>query len=132
MTAVTRTPKTKTVMIFASSNPNFWKIIPTKLDKIRIAVDFNVSVTEKRGKQAIVSISDDGNGIADEIKPRIFDMFYSGANQIADSRRSLGLGLSLCKSIINAHGGELTVSDNLPHGTVFTFTLPAGEVKVYE
>ena len=88
--------------------------------------------TEKRGKQAIVSISDDGNGIADEIKPRIFDMFYSGANQIADSRRSLGLGLSLCKSIINAHGGELTVSDNLPHGTVFTFTLPAGEVKVYE
>ena len=85
--------------------------------------------TEKRGKQAIVSISDDGNGIADEIKPRIFDMFYSGANQIADSRRSLGLGLSLCKSIINAHGGELTVSDNLPHGTVFTFTLPAGEVK---
>ena len=88
--------------------------------------------TEKRGKQAVVSISDDGNGIADEIKPRIFDMFYSGANQIADSRRSLGLGLSLCKSIINAHGGELTVSDNLPHGTVFTFTLPAGEVKVYE
>ena len=88
--------------------------------------------TEKRGKQAIVSISDDGNGIADEIKPRIFDMFYSGANQIADSRRSSGLGLSLCKSIINAHGGELTVSDNLPHGTVFTFTLPAGEVKVYE
>ena len=88
--------------------------------------------TEKQGKQAIVSISDDGNGIADEIKPRIFDMFYSGANQIADSRRSLGLGLSLCKSIINAHGGELTVSDNLPHGTVFTFTLPAGEVKVYE
>ena len=86
----------------------------------------------QQGKQAIVSISDDGNGIADEIKPRIFDMFYSGANQIADSRRSLGLGLSLCKSIINAHGGELTVSDNLPHGTVFTFTLPAGEVKVYE
>lgn len=88
--------------------------------------------TEKRGKQAIVSIADDGNGIADEIKPRIFDMFYSGANQIADSRRSLGLGLSLCKSIISAHGGELTVSDNLPHGTVFTFTLPAGEVNVYE
>ena len=67
-----------------------------------------------------------------DLSLQIFDMFYSGANQIADSRRSLGLGLSLCKSIINAHGGELTVSDNLPHGTVFTFTLPAGEVKIYE
>ena len=104
-----------------------WKKFP-RMSSIR----FSSIPGSKQGKQAIVSISDDGNGIADEIKPRIFDMFYSGANQIADSRRSLGLGLSLCKSIINAHGGELTVSDNLPHGTVFTFTLPAGEVKVYE
>ncbi|SCI72514.1 Sensor protein KdpD [uncultured Clostridium sp.] len=88
--------------------------------------------TEKHGGKAVVSVADDGGGIPDEMKPRVFDMFYSGANQIVDSRRSLGLGLSLCKSIINAHGGEITVSDNLPHGTVFTFTLPIGEVKVYE
>lgn len=88
--------------------------------------------TEKQGDKAVVSLADDGDGIPDEMKPRVFDMFYSGANKLADSRRSLGLGLSLCKSIINAHGGEITVSDNLPHGTVFTFTLPIGEVKVYE
>lgn len=88
--------------------------------------------TEKHGNMAVVSVADDGEGIPDEIKPRVFDMFYSGANKIADSRRSLGLGLSLCKSIINAHGGEIKVSDNQPHGTVFTFTLPIGEVKVYE
>ena len=88
--------------------------------------------TEKHGDMAVVSVADDGEGIPDEIKPRVFDMFYSGANKIADSRRSLGLGLSLCKSIINAHGGEITVSDNQPHGTVLTFTLPIGKVKVYE
>ncbi len=88
--------------------------------------------TEKCGEKAVVSVADDGDGIPDEMKPRVFDMFYSGANKIADSRRSLGLGLSLCKSIINAHGGEITVSDNLPHGTIFTFTLPIGEVKIYE
>lgn len=88
--------------------------------------------TERVGDKAVISISDDGDGIPDELKPRIFDMFYSGANQIADSRRSLGLGLSLCKSIILAHGGEISVSDNLPHGTIFTFTLPVGEVKIYE
>lgn len=86
--------------------------------------------TEKHGDKAVVSIADDGDGIPNEMKSRVFDMFYSGANQIVDSRRSLGLGLSLCKSIIKVHGGEITVSDNQPHGTVFTFTLPIGEVKV--
>ncbi len=88
--------------------------------------------TKKQGDKAVISISDDGAGISDELKPRIFDMFYSGTTQIADSRRSLGLGLSLCKSIIHAHGGEIKVSDHLPHGTIFTFTLPAEEVKIYE
>lgn len=88
--------------------------------------------TKKQGDKAVVSIADNGDGIPDEVKPRIFDMFYSGANKIADSRRSLGLGLSLCKSIITAHGGEITVTDNTPQGTVFTFTLPAGEVQLHE
>lgn len=79
-----------------------------------------------------IEIADNGPGIPDEMKPRVFDMFYSGANRIADSRRSLGLGLALCKSIVVAHGGCITVGDVLPHGTVFSFTLPAGEVKLHE
>lgn len=80
----------------------------------------------------IVKISDNGPGMSDEVKKHVFDMFYSGANQIADSRRSLGIGLSLCKSIITAHGGEISVADNEPHGTVFKFTLPAEEVHINE
>ena len=88
--------------------------------------------TEQRDHWVTVSVSDDGPGIPDEQKERVFDMFYSGANQVADSRRSLGLGLSLCRSIVTAHGGTITVSDNVPHGTVFTFTLPAGEVELHE
>ncbi len=88
--------------------------------------------TKKNGKTVIVSISDDGPGISDEAKKHVFEMFYSGANGIADSRRSLGLGLSLCKSIVNAHGGEISVSDNKPNGTVFSFTLPAEEVNINE
>ena len=88
--------------------------------------------TRKRGGRVEVSVSDDGPGIPDAQKERIFDMFYSGANQIADSRRSLGLGLSLCRSIVTAHGGTIAVSDNRPRGTVFTFTLPAGEVELHE
>lgn len=88
--------------------------------------------TWKQGDKAVISIADDGDGIPDEMKERVFDMFYSGANKIADSRRSLGLGLSLCRSIVNAHAGKITVSDNTPHGTVFTVTLPAGEVEIHE
>lgn len=88
--------------------------------------------TRKQGDKAVISIADDGDGIPDDRKERVFDMFYSGANKIADSRRSLGLGLSLCRSIVNAHGGKITVSDNTPHGTVFTITLSAGEVEIHE
>ena len=88
--------------------------------------------TWKQEDKAMISIADNGDGIPDDMKARVFDMFYSGANKIADSRRSLGLGLSLCRSIVNAHGGKIAVSDNTPHGTVFTVTLPAGEVEIHE
>lgn len=89
-------------------------------------------VTEKKNHMVYVSIADNGPGIADDVKLHVFEMFYSGANKVADSRRSLGLGLSLCKSIIQAHGGKITISDNQPSGTVFAFTLPLGEVNLYE
>lgn len=88
--------------------------------------------TERKNKQVFVSIADDGPGIPNDLKKRVFDMFYSGNNRIADSRRSLGLGLSLCKSIVQAHGGIISVSDNAPQGTIFTFTLPIGEVALHE
>ena len=81
---------------------------------------------------AVVTVADDGPGISDDEKERIFQMFYTGSNPIADSRRSLGLGLGLCKSIITAHGGVISVADNQPKGTIFTFTVPSGEVEVHE
>ena len=93
--------------------------------------EIEISAVEKDNEIAI-TVADNGHGIADEIKPRVFDMFYTGTEKIADSRRSLGLGLALCKSIVNAHGGEITVTDNKPHGAVFTFTLPKEEVEINE
>lgn len=84
---------------------------------------------ESSGGSVLVSVSDNGPGIADESKGKIFDMFYTEA-KTGDSRRGLGLGLALCKSIVTAHGGEISVSDAEPHGAVFTFSLP--EVKTDE
>lgn len=89
-------------------------------------------MTEQQGDEAVVKIADNGPGISDEAKSHVFDMFYSGANKVADSRRSLGLGLSLCKSIITAHGGKIWVEDNIPHGTIFIFTLPVQEAHLHE
>ena len=53
-------------------------------------------------------------------------------NKIADNRRSLGLGLYLCKAIVEAHGGTIRVEDNQPQGAVFSFTLPLEEVVYHE
>jgi two-component system sensor histidine kinase KdpD len=89
-----------------------------------------VSVREE-GKNAVVSVADNGNGISDSDKEHIFEMFYT-ADKEADSGRSLGLGLALCRSIINAHGGSIRVDDNQPQGAVFTFTLPEAEVILNE
>lgn len=88
--------------------------------------------TKVIGKNVEVSVADNGYGIPDESKSKVFDMFFCGANSIADSRRSIGIGLSLCKSIVTAHGGRIFVSDNKPQGAVFTFTLPTKEVNLNE
>lgn len=88
--------------------------------------------TKKENSRAVVSVSDNGGGITGEAKKHIFDMFYTASTKIGDSRRSLGLGLALCKSIITAHGGVITVRDNQPQGAVFTFALPTEEVTLHE
>ena len=80
----------------------------------------------------VFTIADNGPGIPDTEKPYVFAMFYSGSKQVTDSKRSLGLGLALCRSIIRAHGCEITLSDNDPHGCCFSFTLPMKEVAVHE
>ena len=82
-----------------------------------------------RADRVIISVSDDGNGIADDVKNKIFDMFYTSGKASSDARRGLGLGLALCKSIVEAHGGSISVLDNVPHGAVFTFDLKRAEVQ---
>ena len=89
-------------------------------------------ITEKQNDKAVISIADNGAGIPDKLKERVFDMFYTGAKKLADSRRSIGLGLALCKSIISVHNGEIFVKDNVPSGAIFTFTLPIGEIEINE
>ena len=96
-------------------------------DKTNIIID-----TIVKGKIVEVIISDFGYGISDEAKPHIFERFYTDLSRVADGKKSLGLGLSLCESIIIAHDGNIRVENNSPKGTKVIFTLPIMEVKASE
>ena len=84
---------------------------------------------KQQGTEAVLSVADDGPGIPEEDKERVFDMFFVGDNPASSGRKSLGLGLALCRTIVEAHGGRIWVEDNSPHGAVFSFTLPIEEVS---
>ena len=93
----------------------------------------NIRITAiPRENMAEICVSDNGPGIPNELKERVFAMFFTGGNPIGDSRRSLGLGLTLCQTIIHAHHGEMTLKDNSPHGCIFSFTIPLSEVNLNE
>ncbi|MCY1384640.1 Sensor protein FixL [compost metagenome] len=65
------------------------------------------------------SVADCGPGIPDEVKRRLFTPFFTTKPE------GMGLGLSLCRTVVEQHGGQLLYEDNEPQGTIFRFTLPA-------
>ena len=91
----------------------------------------SIGLSEKN-ENVVVRIADEGPGIPDELKANVFNLFFTSGNPTGDSRRGLGIGLSLCQSIVRAHGGFITVLDNVPHGAVFEFSLPKDEVNMHE
>lgn len=85
----------------------------------------------REGDYVAIGVTDDGPGIDDADKDQIFELFYTGSHR-ADAGRSVGIGLSLCRSIVRAHGGTIRLWDVQPHGARFVFTLPAEEVAPHE
>ena len=88
--------------------------------------------TAREGGHALVWVEDNGQGVPPGDEDKVFDMFYTGVKRSPDSRRGIGLGLALCRSIVQAHGGEISMKNIKPHGARFWFTLPLAEVKEYE
>ena len=82
----------------------------------------------RRNAQAVIEIADEGCGITDSDKKKVFEMFYTSNKISSDSRRGIGLGLPLCQSIVSAHGGTITLVDNTPRGLVVTIVLQLEEV----
>jgi two-component system, LuxR family, sensor histidine kinase DctS len=65
------------------------------------------------------SVSDCGPGIREDVKEQLFTPFFT------TKQEGMGLGLSLCRTVVEQHGGQLVYEPNRPRGTIFRFTLPA-------
>jgi two-component system, OmpR family, sensor histidine kinase KdpD len=85
-----------------------------------------ITAEAKDNDQALtVSIADRGPGIDDFEQSLVFEKFYRGRNQRVQVHGT-GMGLAICKAIVEAHGGRLGVTSQLGHGSVFYFSLPVG------
>lgn len=78
----------------------------------------NVSTASNSASNILVALTDSGPGVDVELRERVFDSFYTTKTD------GVGIGLSICRSIIEAHGGRLWVDPAQPRGAIFRFTLP--------
>ncbi|MFI5118387.1 MAG: DUF4118 domain-containing protein [Terriglobales bacterium] len=80
---------------------------------------------EVKDQTLTINIADRGPGIDDFEQSLVFEKFYRGRNQRVQVHGT-GMGLAICKAIVEAHGGRLGVTSQLGHGSVFYFSLPVG------
>jgi signal transduction histidine kinase len=73
--------------------------------------------------RAIIQVSDDGPGVSEELRTRIFEAFYRTPEVQASSQRGLGLGLAICREIVERHGGRIRCDSNKGRGSVFVVEL---------
>jgi signal transduction histidine kinase len=118
------------VMLAVSNTPVVASIDPARMGQVLTNLLGNalghakangmVTVTVKKGPRGVMlTISDDGDGIAPEDLPHVFDRFYRGTTT---SRAGTGIGLAIARDIVDAHGGEITAGSDGP-GTGATFTI---------
>jgi two-component system, LuxR family, sensor kinase FixL len=81
--------------------------------------DLTISATPRAPGMVAIMVADTGPGIADELVDRVFQPF------VTTKPNGMGVGLSICRSIVEAHGGQLTLERNGPDGATFCLTLPA-------
>jgi signal transduction histidine kinase len=83
-----------------------------------------ISLHKSPGK-AILTVADEGEGISDEEKKKVFEKFYRVGNEATRKAKGTGLGLYLCRKIVKDHNGSLEITNNLPHGALFTVIIKA-------
>lgn len=82
---------------------------------------------QQAGAKIKLTVSDEGPGIPDEEKDKVFEKFYRIGNEETRSAKGTGLGLYIVKSVVQNHGGSIAISDNKPTGAIFTILLPKAD-----
>ncbi|MBM4444468.1 MAG: PAS domain S-box protein [Chloroflexi bacterium] len=88
--------------------------------------DIAVGCTSSDG-ELVVRVTDQGVGISPEELDKVFDRFYQASSGVSQRGGGVGLGLAICKGIIEAHGGRIWAESTLRKGSTFTFTIPLQE-----
>jgi two-component system sensor histidine kinase BaeS len=88
--------------------------------------EIRVSIT-RRGDIAEVRVGDSGPGIPADELPRIFDRFFRASESVRSATPGTGLGLTIARSLAEAHGGSLTAESEVGRGTTFVITLPVAD-----
>jgi signal transduction histidine kinase len=86
-------------------------------------------IVEEKNNEVIISVKDNGRGIPLDAKDEIFKKFYQVDTTSTREKGGSGLGLSICKGVVEAHGGRIWMQNNQPKGTIFSFTIPKSEVN---
>jgi len=84
----------------------------------------------RKENRIIFDVRDNGPGISQNEIPYIFERYHKTSTKKHTNRKGMGLGLSLCKSIIEAHNGEISIRNNVPTGTVISFYVFSGEESI--
>jgi K+-sensing histidine kinase KdpD len=87
-----------------------------------------VTIIVEQKEEIMLSVIDEGTGISEPDKQKVFEKFYRAGNMATKSAKGTGLGLYLTFKVVKAHQGRIMIKDNTPSGTIFSVYLkPASQ-----
>ena len=110
------------------------RLVQVVINLISNAVKFTergriTCAAERRGAAVVVSVTDTGMGIAHADQAKVFERFKQVGDTLTDKPKGTGLGLPICREIVEHHGGKIWVESEPGKGSTFSFSLPAGDAS---